>query len=36
VASGEKRERLGMKDAIRTPPEFREALLMLARHAVQP
>lgn len=34
TASGEKRERLGKAAAIRTPPEFREALLRLARHAV--
>jgi hypothetical protein len=35
VRSGEKRERLGHKAAIATPPAFREALLVLARHAVQ-
>ncbi len=34
VASGEKRERLGHKAAIATPPEFRAELLMLARHAL--
>lgn len=34
VATGEKRERLGKKAAIHTPPAFREELLRLARWAV--
>ena len=33
VSSGEKRERLKKRDAIATPPEFREVLLSLARHS---
>lgn len=32
-ASGERRPRLGHREAIATPPEFRETLIKLATHA---